>query len=869
MVTYEPMSLRSSSSASTRLITTRSTNKSLLSASASLSPPPLPTTSASSSTSSSSSSSPSPLSSSSSSSIATSMVASTSNTVSPSMVITQIDSDTSSTSSLKRRRGRPLKSSQSADPSSSFSRHHNKKQHTTHNNHGHDLRNTTYKLDRLRLRQASSKDNLSYASPPAPVTANMIRMGNQVDAWKQDQGDYYRARIVEMEDVKVFVHYEGFPPDQADWIGLSDLRALDDTKQRKNRRQQQQQYSHIIYSSHSSSTSASSSTGRKASSLQQIDEPSQQHQYNEDDDDDDDDEDDNYYGTHHLHGGTIGGGKYGPKGQESNLSWQDYSTFYYTQDGTKARHHTGLVQDRRMGLHCCPCHSKEFIHPERPDRLSSILQQLHNDRILRYVKHMPGREATSSELSKAHTAQHIRNYTPEENKILKVTSIAALLNPVVSPPASPPAAPIDDGNDDLSDRPTTKTLRGIGGGVVIETKQGQLLRHQQRLFATTKDKADSSDDNSKHSLSSKMVATAATTAPTKIADSKSTYPPDLVCQMTCGELGIAVDTTFHPAYSSVSARVAAGALISLVDAIVQGQLNNGFALIRPPGHHAEDNAAMGFCFFNNVAVAALSTLEKYPTQIKKILIIDWDVHHGNGTQKIFYDNPNVLYISIHRWDHGQFYPYTGAPDECGLADGLGTNVNIAFSDDENQSRPMGDPEFVAAFYHLIVPIARQFAPDMIFVSAGFDAAEGHPDNLGGYAVTPRGFSIMTKIVKDLAQELCQGRLVLTLEGGYALQPLAISATASVTQLLPSWATLSTDYLHDYRHTLNTIKPNQGCVDSLAKCVEIQQAYWQLPEYLSSPTCRFQLPIHWRATEGILTRPKREKRPIKIPIVEGY
>ncbi|CAO3598765.1 unnamed protein product [Absidia cylindrospora] len=601
------MSLRSSSSASTRLITTRSTNKSLLSASASLSPPPPPppTTSASSSTSSSSSSSSSPLSSSSSSSIATSMVASTSNTVSPSMVITQMDSDTSSSSSLKRRRGRPLKSSQSADPSSfSFSRHHNKKQHTNHNNHGHNLQNTTYKLDRLRLRQASSKDNLSYA----PVTANMIQMGNQVDAWKQDQGDYYRARIVEMEDVKVFVHYEGFPPDQADWIYLSDLRALDDAKQRKNRRQQQQ-YSHIIHSSHSSSTSASASasTGRKAS-LQQIDEPSQQHQYKQDDEHEDGE--DNYYGTHHLQGGTIGGGKYGPKGQESNLSWQDYSTFYYTQDGTKARHHTGLVQDRRMGLHCCPCHSKEFIHPERPDRLSSILQQLHNDRVLRYVKHMPGREATSSELSKAHTAQHIRNYTPEEAKVLKVTSIAALLNPVVSPPTSPTTtAPIGD-------RPTTKTLRGIGGGMVIETKQGHLLHHQQQLLptTTTADKMDSP--------SSKMVTT---TAPTKNTDPKSSYPPDLVCQMTCGELGIAVDTTFHPAYSSVSARVAAGALISLVDAIVQGQLNNGFALIRPPGHHAEDNAAMGFCFFNNVAVAALSTLEKYPTQIKKILIIDWDV----------------------------------------------------------------------------------------------------------------------------------------------------------------------------------------------------------------------------------------------------
>ncbi|KAI8099128.1 uncharacterized protein BX664DRAFT_320468 [Halteromyces radiatus] len=638
-----------------------------------------------------------------------------------------------------------------------------------------------------------------------------MRIGDQVDAWKDDQGDYYRARVVEMEGHLIFVHYEGFSPDQADWIGLSDIRIMDRQRNIQKRKKKK-------------------STSQRLHPLDNNQMPNDETKMDTDDDNYDD-------------GGENG--NYGPRGKENHVSWQDYATFYYTQDGSKARHHTGLIQDRRMLLHCCPCHSKEFTHPERPDRLSSIIQQLHNDRILRFVKHMHGREATDSELLKAHTSQHIRNYTPEEDKSIKVTSIAALLNPVVSPPPSPTTATKEEKTE-----PSTMgtTLRGIGGGVVMETGPGYRLR-QQRLLSTNalKKKKQMSDES---------------------CGTKLTYPPDLVCQMTCGELGIAVDTTFHPAYSSLSAKVAAGALISLVDAVVEGDLKNGFALIRPPGHHAEESAAMGFCFYNNVAVAALSTLEKYPTKIKNILIVDWDVHHGNGTQKIFYDNPNVLYISIHRWDHGQFYPYSGAPDECGLGKGLGKNVNIALSDLENQTRPMGDPEFVAALYHLVIPIARQFSPDMIFVSAGFDAAEGHPENLGGYKVTPKGYSVMTKIIMDLAQELCEGRLVLTLEGGYALQPLAVSAAASVTQLLPSWAS-SADYLHGYKHTLNSIKPNQGCVASLAKCVQVQQAYWQFPDHLMSPDCRFQLPSDWRASEGILTRPKREKRPIKMPVVEGY
>ncbi|KAG0170944.1 Histone deacetylase [Apophysomyces sp. BC1015] len=492
-----------------------------------------------------------------------------------------------------------------------------------------------------------------------------------------------------------------------------------------------------------------------------------------------------------------------------------------------------------MGLHTCPCHSRKTIHPERPERIASIFQALHSNRLLRYFHRLYAREATSEELLHVHTFAHVRNYYPIHHTItdennhtsdtptpIKITSIAALLNH----PTSPPIRPSQRHGSIVG--PTC----GVGGGEVVKADQDHIKR-QRRRFSNASD--------------------------TSIPIS----PPELVYQMSCGELGIAVDTTFHPLHSSISARIAAGALINLVDQIVQGHLRNGFALIRPPGHHAEDDSAMGFCFFNNVAVAAAATLDKYPSKIKKVLIIDWDIHHGNGTQKIFYDNPNVLYVSLHRWDHGRFYPFSGAPDECGEGAGLGRNVNIAFNVSQEKPRPMGDTEFIAAVYHILTPIAQQFGPDMIFVSAGFDAAEGHPENLGGYHVTPRGFALMTKMVKDLAEELCQGRLVLSLEGGYELQPLANSAAASMTQLLPA------DELPEppleLVNSLNAIKPNQGAVQSLKDVVKIQQQYWNLPTRILSPSYRFHLPTEWRATDSITTRPRRDKRPMKTPAVEGY
>ncbi|KAF9395371.1 Histone deacetylase 4 [Mortierella sp. AD011] len=347
-------------------------------------------------------------------------------------------------------------------------------------------------------------------------------------------------------------------------------------------------------------------------------------------------------------------------------------------------------------------------------------------------------------------------------------------------------------------------------------------------------------------------------APGPTGDSSLIRPPGLTFTMTCGQLGIAVDTTWNPYHSSTAAKVAAGSLINLVDQVVTGRCKNGFAIIRPPGHHAEEDEAMGFCFFNNVGVAVNLTLSRYPLTIQKILIIDWDVHHGNGTQQIFYENPNVLYISLHRWDNGHFYPFTGAPDECGDEAGEGTNVNIAWSS-YGRAQAMGDVEYIAAFWYVLLPIARQFQPDLVMVSAGFDAADGHAANIGGYTVSPQGFAILTRLVQTLAG----GRVILSLEGGYEFEPLALSATACLEELLPhsllpANAPTRAFPFASFQGTLNSVKPNAMAVSSLHQVLKYQQKYWKFPPEVLNPSFRFQLPAEWKATNSLATRPRRER-----------
>ncbi|GBN95957.1 Histone deacetylase 4 [Araneus ventricosus] len=215
---------------------------------------------------------------------------------------------------------------------------------------------------------------------------------------------------------------------------------------------------------------------------------------------------------------------------------------------------------------------------------------------------------------------------------------------------------------------------------------------------------------------------------TKLAD----LPMKNFVMLQCGGIGVDSDTIWNDLHTASASRMAAGCVIELAMKVATGEIKNGFAVVRPPGHHAEHQQAMGFCFFNSVAIAAKQLREKL--KLEKILILDWDVHHGNGLQQIFYDDPHVLYISLHRHDDGNFFPGTGATEEVGTDDGIGFNINIAWS--SGLSPPLGDAEYMAAFRSLIIPIIRDFDPEVILVAAGFDAACGHPAPLGGYRISP-------------------------------------------------------------------------------------------------------------------------------------
>uniref|UniRef100_A0A8I5NMA3 Histone deacetylase n=1 Tax=Papio anubis TaxID=9555 RepID=A0A8I5NMA3_PAPAN len=204
-------------------------------------------------------------------------------------------------------------------------------------------------------------------------------------------------------------------------------------------------------------------------------------------------------------------------------------------------------------------------------------------------------------------------------------------------------------------------------------------------------------------------------------------------RLPCGGVGVDSDTIWNEVHSAGAARLAVGCVVELVFKVATGELKNGFAVVRPPGHHAEESTPMGFCYFNSVAVAA--KLLQQRLSVSKILIVDWDVHHGNGTQQAFYSDPSVLYVSLHRYDDGNFFPGSGAPDEVGTGPGVGFNVNMAFTG--GLDPPMGDAEYLAAFRTVVMPIASEFAPDVVLVSSGFDAVEGHPTPLGGYNLSAR------------------------------------------------------------------------------------------------------------------------------------
>ncbi len=296
------------------------------------------------------------------------------------------------------------------------------------------------------------------------------------------------------------------------------------------------------------------------------------------------------------------------------------------------------------------------------------------------------------------------------------------------------------------------------------------------------------------------------------------------------EIARKMNSVYLCSETAVSAKAAAACTIQIARLIAAGQLRNGFALVRPPGHHAEPDQAMGFCILNNVAIAAKDLMES--GLARRILIVDWDIHHGNGTQKIFAQDPNVLFISLHRYDNGRFYPggIEGSCAYAGAHPALGRSVNVAWN-----APGVTDADYFAAFDHVVMPIAREFCPDFVFVSAGFDAADGDP--IGECKVTPRGYAHMTHMLLSLAR----GRVLLVLEGGYNV-PVVASCTEACMRVLmgeapgmdeggalplsPGGALLPVSNGNGHEQKGGAIVASVAAIQAISATIREQSKYWK-------------------------------------------
>lgn len=262
------------------------------------------------------------------------------------------------------------------------------------------------------------------------------------------------------------------------------------------------------------------------------------------------------------------------------------------------------------------------------------------------------------------------------------------------------------------------------------------------------------------------------------------------------------DTSTSPK-SYEAASMAVGGTLNLADAVMKGEVDNGFALVRPPGHHAERDRAMGFCLFNNIAIAARYLIKQY--RLERILLVDFDLHHGNGTQHSLYDDPRVLYFSSHQYP---YFPGSGWYSEIGQEKGKGYTVNVPLT------YGMDDLDYDYIFRQLVVPLADAFHPEVVLVSAGFDTHRDDP--LGGMAVTEAGYANMTRILLDIASRHCEGRMVVALEGGYDLNGLARSVQAMISEMkgTPLGAVMKAG------------EPCRGVMQTVDSVKEVLKAYWK-------------------------------------------
>jgi acetoin utilization deacetylase AcuC-like enzyme len=291
---------------------------------------------------------------------------------------------------------------------------------------------------------------------------------------------------------------------------------------------------------------------------------------------------------------------------------------------------------------------------------------------------------------------------------------------------------------------------------------------------------------------------------------ETVHTPSYVDQVaeTAGKPHVRLDPDTSTCPASYEAAIwAVGGLLEAIDVVVEGKMDAAFAFVRPPGHHAEKSRAMGFCLFNNVAVGARHAQKRHG--LDRILIVDWDLHHGNGTQNAFYEEKEILYFSTHQYP---FYPGTGGANEVGQTQGEGYTVNIPLS------AGCGDSEYANIFNHILKPIALAYQPQLILVSAGFDIH--YKDPLGSMRVTAAGFARLMNILKDIARSTCPGRITVTLEGGYDLTALSESVKAVLLEMKEDNGWVAQDKRRNQEETdYETIER------AIERIQQIQGKYW--------------------------------------------
>jgi acetoin utilization deacetylase AcuC-like enzyme len=271
-----------------------------------------------------------------------------------------------------------------------------------------------------------------------------------------------------------------------------------------------------------------------------------------------------------------------------------------------------------------------------------------------------------------------------------------------------------------------------------------------------------------------------------------------------GEAALSADTLTCDRSFHVAA-MAAGGVIKAIDRVLDGVSSNALVLCRPPGHHAEQTRAMGFCIFNNVAIGAMAARKKMG--LARVMVVDWDLHHGNGTQHIFERDPSVFFFSTHQFPH---YPGTGHLTETGLGPGEGTTMNVPLM------KGCGDGEFIAIYQRLLMPVARAFKPELILVSAGLDIHAADP--LGAMNVTPNGFAGLTRLMLDLAGEICNGRVVFCLEGGYDADAMTSGVLAMIDELT---GRTTTDV-----NALAAVADANRIATVIRRCAHVHGRFWE-------------------------------------------